>query len=171
MAEGKGPFGFNTSCELCLLRALGRAEEGAALLVGLVKGEAEIKGHCCWGLLDRLLLGREPEDLDGEGFPVTASEGRSLDGDTDEEERAEVRLTRPAGNLGGPGDCPERNLGVPGDCTLGGPGDCPERNLGVPGDCNLGGAGDCAEGNLGPGDCAKSPSGTYHSAPCHLTIT
>lgn len=163
-AEGKGLFDFHTSCELCLLRALTLAEEGTALLVGLVKGAAAIKG--C-GLLDRLLLGREPEDLDGEGFPATASKGRrSLDGESDEEERAEERLARPEGNLGGPGDCAEGNLG--------GPGDCAEGNIGEPGDCaegNLGGPGDCAERNLSgvPGDCA-SPSGTYHIL-CHLTIT
>lgn len=132
-------FGFRTSgvtrgegVVVRLSRALSLAEEGRLVLKNGEEGTA----RCCC-LLEMLLLGNEPADLDGEGGPLAASEGRrSLDGKAEEEDRAGVRLTRPEGNLGGPGDCAEGNRVEPGDC---------------------------AKGNLGePGDCAESHSGTCH---------
>ena len=145
------------------------------------------------GLPERLLIGREPADLDGEGWPVTASEGLS----SPDEDRADVRLTRPEGNLEGLGSWAEGNLGGPGDwasreepgdwasreepgdwasreepgdwASREEPGDWASRE--EPGDwASREEPGDWAEGNLGgPGECAESAFGVY--SVYHMTIT
>lgn len=129
-AEGNGFLGRLMSCEgVVLSRALSRPEGG---IPGLLNGEVGLEER---GLPERLLVGREPADLEGEGWPETASEGlRSSD-----EERG-VRLIRPDGNLEGLGSWAEGNRRAPGerasrdesgDRNRGGPGDCAESASGV----------------------------------------